>query len=481
MALEESKTVAIKSIFWRFLEMLGRYGVQFVLQIAMTRLLAPDDYGVYAIIIALITIATSYIAGFPQALIQDKSETEKDWAVITWLLFGISAAIYAVLFILSYFIAVFYDKPEIELYLQIMALVLFFAVYQEMQATKLIKALKFKSLFFRSLFAVVVSGLLGVVAALNNMGTWALIIQYFSSYIVGCIILFIQNGWFPKPIFDIACIKKYLRFSSRYFLSNLLKNNHDAIGDMIFGKFLTPSQLGFLDRGRKFGQTASTIIDNPIQTVFFSFLTRVQYEDNKMLGIVRAVVSAYTCLAVPFYIILVLFSSQIITVLFGLQWSDVSYFFSLYCVTYIPMALTTVSYQAFNAKGASEIPLRCELIRLCAGILAIGLGLLLNVDQFTLVSLWCGISACSTLLVVFPNKTILNYSYKQQGKDFLMPCALAFSLLFIPYEVTKTVVTENPLILLGVLLIGFSVYIAACFLSKQKACELLRNVQGLVK
>ena len=63
-----------KSIFqgllWKFLERFGVQGTQFVLQLILARLLAPELYGVLSMMIIFTTLANVFIQrGFNTALI----------------------------------------------------------------------------------------------------------------------------------------------------------------------------------------------------------------------------------------------------------------------------------------------------------------------------------------------------------------------------------------------------------------------------
>ena len=68
-----NKNTVISSLIWKFLERGGVQGVQFILSIVLARLVSPDDYGVIALILVFIQIATVFIqSGFNTALIQKK-------------------------------------------------------------------------------------------------------------------------------------------------------------------------------------------------------------------------------------------------------------------------------------------------------------------------------------------------------------------------------------------------------------------------
>ena len=94
-----SKNKVISSLIWKFLERGGVQGVQFVLSIILARLVTPEDYGVIAILLVFIQIATVFIqSGFNTALIQKKDSDDLDFSSILYLSFFVAGILYVILF-----------------------------------------------------------------------------------------------------------------------------------------------------------------------------------------------------------------------------------------------------------------------------------------------------------------------------------------------------------------------------------------------
>ena len=67
------KTNVISSLFWKFAERIGAQGVNLIVSIVLARILAPEDYGIVALVTIFITISNVFIEnGLPTALIQKK-------------------------------------------------------------------------------------------------------------------------------------------------------------------------------------------------------------------------------------------------------------------------------------------------------------------------------------------------------------------------------------------------------------------------
>ena len=53
------------AIFWSFAELMANYGIQFIIQIILARLLAPEHFGIIGMILVFIAISNSIVdSGF---------------------------------------------------------------------------------------------------------------------------------------------------------------------------------------------------------------------------------------------------------------------------------------------------------------------------------------------------------------------------------------------------------------------------------
>ena len=68
-----------KGLYWKFAEQLSNYGIQFIIGIAMARMLSPKDYGISAIPAVFLAISGIFISGgFGSALVRKPELKEED-------------------------------------------------------------------------------------------------------------------------------------------------------------------------------------------------------------------------------------------------------------------------------------------------------------------------------------------------------------------------------------------------------------------
>ena len=166
-----SKNKVISSLIWKFLERGGVQGIQFVLSIILARLVTPEDYGVIAILLVFIQIATVFIhSGFNTALIQKKESDDLDFSSIFYLSFFVAAVLYVILFFTAPFVAKFYKSEDLTKLLRVISLTLFFGAVNSVQNAYVSKTMQFRRFFFSSMGAVIGSGIVGIVMAYKGFG-----------------------------------------------------------------------------------------------------------------------------------------------------------------------------------------------------------------------------------------------------------------------------------------------------------------------
>ncbi|KQL33384.1 oligosaccharide flippase family protein, partial [Psychrobacillus sp. FJAT-21963] len=94
------KSKTLKGLFWSFTELLANYGIQFIIQIVLARLLLPEYFGIIGMILVLIAISNSLVdCGFTQALIRDQDVSQEDYSTVFHFNLIISILLYIILFI----------------------------------------------------------------------------------------------------------------------------------------------------------------------------------------------------------------------------------------------------------------------------------------------------------------------------------------------------------------------------------------------
>ena len=108
-----SSNKVITNFLWRFLERVGAQGVEFVVSIVLARLLAPELFGMIAMMMVFISILSVFIdSGFGSALIQKKDADDLDFSSVFYFNIGFCLLVYILMYACAPLVGSFYKDTD---------------------------------------------------------------------------------------------------------------------------------------------------------------------------------------------------------------------------------------------------------------------------------------------------------------------------------------------------------------------------------
>ena len=146
----ELKKKTISSMLWRFLERCGAQGVTFLVTIVLARLLAPEVYGLMALVTVFTAVLQVFVdSGMGSALIQKKDADDLDFSSVFFFNLVMCVTLYLLLFFCAPFIAAFYNNPELTSVIRVLGITLLIAGVKNVQQAYVSRKLQFKRFFSR--------------------------------------------------------------------------------------------------------------------------------------------------------------------------------------------------------------------------------------------------------------------------------------------------------------------------------------------
>jgi len=427
-----NRNKVITSLFWKLMERGGTQGIQFIVQIILARLLAPEQFGIIAIVMVFIYLAQVFVQrGFNTALVQKKDADDKDFSSIFYLSLVIAGVLYIIMYISAPYIASFYNDTILTNVLRVISLTFFAGAFNSIQNAFVARNLMFKKLFKSSLGAILISGALGIIAAYQGLGVWALVIQYLTNQVAITIIMWFTVKWRPKLIFSFSRVKELFSFGWKLLASALLDTGYREIRTLIIGRIYTPSVLGYYNRGQQFPQVLVTNIDGSIQSVMLPTLSAHQDDRKRVKEMMRRAIVSSSFLVFPMMFGMAAVAEPLIKIVLTDKWLSAVPFLQIFCISYSLMPIHTSNLQAINAMGRSDIFLKLEIIKKILGLIILGVSLPFGVYAIALGQVVSGI--ISSFINAYPNKTLLNYSYKEQVLDILPSLSISIIMGGVVY------------------------------------------------
>lgn len=433
----------ISGLVWKFAERIGAQGIGFIVSIVLARLLSPQDYGLISLITIFLAVSTVFIqSGFGTALIQKKDADNIDFSTVFYFNIMISLIFYFLLYIISPYIAKFYNEPSLTKIVRVMSMSLIISAVNNVQHAYVSKTMQFKRFFYSTLVGTILSGFLGVAMAYMGFGVWALVAQQLFNTLVDTIVLWFTVKWRPQLVFSIKRLKSLFSFGWKLLISGLIDTLYNNIYGLLIGKVYNSSLLGLYNRGNQFPNLIVSNINGPIQSVLLPALSEEQDNKERLKSMVRRSIVTSSFIIYPMMIGMAAVAKPMVNILLGEKWLGCVFFLQISCITLAFWPIHTANLQAINAVGRSDIFLKLEIIKNILGIVVLVMSIPFGIKVMVIGRAIQGFIC--TIINAFPNKKLLGYSFVEQWKD-LIP-SLVISLLM-------------GLLVISVELLGFNSYI----------------------
>ncbi|MDO5399108.1 MAG: lipopolysaccharide biosynthesis protein, partial [bacterium] len=380
--------------------------------------------------------------------------------------------LYILLFFASPFIAKFYDMPELTSVVRVLGLTIVISGVKNVQQAYVSRHMIFKRFFYATLGGTIGAAVIGILMAYLGCGVWSLVAQNLFNLTVDTIILWITVKWRPELKFSWKRLKVLYSYGWKLLLSSLLHTVYTDIRQLIIGKLYSSESLALYNKGKQFPNLIATNINNSIDSVLFPAMSVAQ--DNKEK------VKKMTCISIrvsgyimwPVMIGLSAVTEPLVRILLTDKWIGCIPFLRIFCITNAFQPIHTANLNAIKAMGRSDLYLKLEIIKKVTGI-----AILLAVMNFGVMAIGYSLLVYSVFAQIvnsWPNRELLNYSYKDQLKDIV-----PFIILSLVMAVPIYFIGKLPLPLIVVLAIqvitGAIIYIAESLIFKLDTFEFIKD------
>ncbi len=420
----------VRNLGWKLMERFGVQGIQFVLQIVLARILAPEHYGVLSLMLIFVALANVFIqSGFNTALIQNKDVTEEDYSSVFWVSLGIAVLLYVVLFLAAPVIADFYEIPELVSPFRVLCLMLLPGAFNSIQLAKVSREMDFQKVFYSNVGAIMISGFAGIAIALAGGSLWALVVQTMLNVLVACIVMLFTVQWRPRFVCNLRRVGALFSFGWKLLVSALLDTMYQEVRSLVIGKKYDSGMLGYYNRGKQFPQFVINSVNSAIQSILLPVMSAEQDDRVKVKSLMRNSVMLSSYIIFPMMAGLAGVATPLITLLLTEKWLPCVPFMQIYCFNLAFYPVHTSNLQAINAMGRSDIFLKLEVIKKAIGLAMLVIAVFCFDSPIAIAMTGVFSSFTSSFINAYPNKKLIDYAYLEQLKDIL-PSLFASLMMF---------------------------------------------------
>lgn len=312
---------AARGVMWTTVESLVVRLGGFVVFLILARLLAPAQFGLLAAAQVFIALSRTIAeAGFTRTLVQRPKlrSAHLDSALLVAGLIGVTLT--AVLVAVAPAIAGLYHLPGLRPVLVALAVVPFFTAISRVPESLLRRQLQFRAVAMRGIWAVLLSGALGIGLALAGAGVWALVAQTLSQVAIAAVVMWVMVGWRPSRHWEWAAIRELMSFGTQVMGISLLTFLNRRTGELLVGILLGPVALGLFSVGMKILVFCMDLLLWNVQKVALPVFSRVAEQPRRLARAYLRATAVTTFIALPGFTLLGMFGSQLTPLVFGEKW-----------------------------------------------------------------------------------------------------------------------------------------------------------------
>lgn len=420
------KQKTMSNMIWTLLERVLAQVITLTVTIVLARILVPEDYGVVAIISAVIQICNIFVVkGFGNALIQKKDADQVDFSTVFYLNIALTVVVYILLLITAPCLANFYNLPILFPLLATMGLRIPLSAINSVQHAYVSRRLEFRRYFFSTLAGSILSAIVGIGMAYEGLGAWALVSQYLMNSLISTTFLWFTVKWRPILAFSTEKAKDMFSYGWKLLVSSIIDEICKEIKVFAIGKVYSPTDLAYYSKGNQFPNITYTNIDASASSVLFPVMAKAQDNLDTVKRYVRLSISVTSFCMFPILVVLIAAAESFTSVVLTDKWLPIVPYMRILCVSYIFSTLLTANLQAMKAIGRSDAYLKFNVIKNSCTIITLLITVSISVKAVAI-----GAAIMSALFLIinsFPNKKLLNYGLGEQLMD-VYPC-MAVSLI----------------------------------------------------
>lgn len=317
----------ITNFIWQISGQFGYLLISLVGNIIFARLLDAYEFGVIGILMFFIIISRVFTeSGLSGALVRKGEPKEEDYTTIFIFNLVVSLLCYGILFISSPFIADFYSKPELSLYIKIIGLILIINAFQFTQNTRLVVKLKYRLISNYAIIANFIATIIGITLAYLGYGIWALIWMQILNALILTLIYWIREGGYSKLQFNKQSFSEMYKFGIYTTFSSLLNTVFENSYQLIISKYFSINLSGYYFQGKKLQEIPIGLIKSATTGVVFSTLSKFGKDDDEFSKNYTRICILFTVLVGCICLNLFLFAKELVLILYGEKWIEAAFY-----------------------------------------------------------------------------------------------------------------------------------------------------------
>lgn len=320
MSLKQKTFTAVR---WTTAATFARAVLQLAQLAVLARLLAPEDYGLMAMVAVVLGFAGLFAdMGINSAFVQQQKVSSEERSSLFWLNVCLSTLLTLLVIVLSPMLAIWFGDTRLTHLLMLAASTFVIGALGQQVRMSAEKALNFRPVMILEVAAAVFGFITAVVTALAGWGVYAIVAAGMASSISGTVLawVYLADGWRPLWRFRMADVRSYMSFGGALVANNLVNEINRNIDLLLGGRMLGASALGLFSIPRQIVFHIQGMVNPIINRVGFPLIAQMQADIPRVRTIYLKSLNMTAATNAPIYMGIAFFAPEVVHLVLGPKW-----------------------------------------------------------------------------------------------------------------------------------------------------------------
>ena len=328
----------------------------------LARVLDPTDFGLVGMVMAVTGVLDLFRDfGLSAVSIQRSEVTEEQTSTLFWINVLVGAILTMIAVALAPLVAFFYHDPRLLGVTTVMGIVFVINGFGVQHSALLQRQMRFTTLGVVEVLSATIATLIAIGMAKLGYGYWALVANVVSMSLATTFGLWLATQWVPGVPRKGIGVWSMLRFGGTMTLNGLILYATFNLDKVLLGRFFGAEAIGIYGRASQLIRIPVDNLNSAVGGVAFAALSRLQNDPERLKRYFMKGYSLVVTLTLPITVGCALFSDDLVFVLLGPKWTDVSELFRIMAPTILVFAITNPIAWLLNSLGLVERLLKIAL------------------------------------------------------------------------------------------------------------------------
>ena len=315
------RQLAAKGVLWSGIQNVCSTLIGVVVFLVLACLLEPGAFGLLGMASACIAIAEIFLKqGLAQAIVQRAELHPGHLDTAFWMSVVVGVVLTALGLSGAGIVADLLNEARLAPVLRWLSLGFVIGAFGNTHLAILQRQMAFKSLAFRSLLAVGVSGVVGIGMALAGCGVWSLVGQNLTMLVVGSAVLWAASDWRPGCGVSTRHFKDLIGFGGSVMGVEAMTVVNGRATDLLIGIFLGAQSLGYYHMGSKLFMLITHMLTQTLSAVALPTFSRLQHDLTQMRNAFATATQISCLIGFPAFLGLAVIAPELIDGVLGAKW-----------------------------------------------------------------------------------------------------------------------------------------------------------------